>query len=129
VTLSLAELSAVVQDLAPRLAGGRIERIDQPLPDRLILSVWNESSRYWLLVCAHPRFSRAHLLTMRPEKAKPAAGFCNLVRQHMTSVPISSVGQWGEDRIVVIDAVARDKLMQPCKVSLIAELRGQYHPL
>jgi predicted ribosome quality control (RQC) complex YloA/Tae2 family protein len=124
VTLSLAELSAVVQDLAPRLAGGRIERIDQPLPDRLILSVWNESSRYWLLVCAHPRFSRAHLLTMRPEKAKPAAGFCNLVRQHMTSVPISSVGQWGEDRIVVIDAVARDKLMQPCKVSLIAELRG-----
>ncbi len=124
MALSTAELEAVVRDLAPKLQGGRIERIDQPERHKLILTVRKDSSRYWLLVCADPRFSRMHLLTSRPEQGRPAAGFCNLVRQHMTGAPIKAIRQAPEDRIVFVECVERDRLMRPHKVSLVAELIG-----
>lgn len=124
MTLSTAELEAVVRDLKPKLEGGRIERIDQPDRHKLVLSVRKGGARYWLLICAHPRFSRMHLLTSRPEKGPPAAGFCNVVRQHMTSAPVQTVRQVPNDRVVVIESLERDRLLRPHRVSLVAELVG-----
>ncbi len=124
MALSTAEIEAVVRDLKPRLEGGRIERIDQPSRHKLILSIRNGPARYWLLICVHPRFSRLHLLTIRPDQGKPAAGFCNVVRQHMTGAPVKTIRQIRNDRIVVIESEERDRLMQPHRVSLLAELIG-----
>lgn len=124
MALSAAEIEAVVADLKPKLEGGRIERIDQPAPDRLILHVRMEAQRYWLLICAHLRFSRLHLLTRRPEEGTPATGFCNVVRQHMTATPILTLRHTPGDRIVTIEAQGWDRLMRPRPVSLVAELTG-----
>ncbi|MHC4593118.1 MAG: Rqc2 family fibronectin-binding protein [Planctomycetota bacterium] len=120
----MAEIEAVVADLKPKLEGGRIERIDQPDRHKLILSIRNGPARYWLLICVHPRFSRLHLLTVRPDRRKPAAGFCNVVRQHITGATIDAVRQVPNDRVVVIESVGRDRLMQQRRISLAAELIG-----
>jgi len=124
MSLSLAEIQSVVADLKPKLEGGRIERIDQPERHKLVLSVRNGPARYWLLICVHPRFSRLHLLTSRPERVKPAAGFCNVVRQHLTGSPVLALRQMAGDRVVVIESSERDRLMRPHKVSIVAELVG-----
>jgi len=124
MTLSMSEIETVVQELKPRLEGGRIERIDQPEPEQLIVTIRNRGELYWLLLCAHRRFSRLHLLTTRPEQGKPAAGFCNAVRQHLTGSPVVRLRQVPRDRIVIIESAERDKLRRPHKVSLVAELMG-----
>ncbi len=124
MALSTPEIEAVVRDLKPKLEGGRIERIDQPDRHKLILSVRKDAERYWLLLCAHPRFSRIHLLTSRPGEGRPAAGFCNLVRQHLTSGPIVALRQMPGDRVVLIESVERDGLLKPHRVTLVAELIG-----
>ncbi len=124
MALSMAEIRNVVQDLGPRLVGGRIERIDQPEPRDLILTIRSGASLYWLLISAHPRLSRLHLLTTRPERSKPAAGFCNVLRQHITGAPVEGLRQVPDDRVVVIESVERDRLMRPHRVSLVAELTG-----
>ncbi len=124
MTLSMSEIESVVQDLKPRLEGGRIERIDQPEPDRLILTIRNRGELYWLLISAHRQFSRLHLLTTRPPQGEPAAGFCNAVRQHLTGAPVAALRQVPRDRIVVLESAERDKLMKPHRVSLVAELMG-----
>ena len=93
MTLSMAEIQCVVADLAPRLQGGNLERIDQPDMHRLVLRIRNGPARYWLLISVHPRFSRIHLLTSRPEEGKPAAGFCNALRQHLSDAPVVSLRQ------------------------------------
>ena len=127
MSLSGAEIAAVVRDLHPKLVGGRIERVDQPDRHKLVLTVRNGPARYWVLFCAHPRFSRLHLLTSRPEAGKPAAGFCNVVRQHMRLPQITDVrcaGAEGDDRVVFIEAIVRGRLMQPRRLSLVAELTG-----
>ncbi len=124
MTLSMAEIRSVVADLKPRLEGGRVERIDQPDRHRLVLRIRNGPARYWLLVCVHPRFSRLHLLTARPEEGRPAVGFCNVLRQHLTGAPVVSLRQAPGDRVVVIESSERDRLMQPHRVTLVAELVG-----
>lgn len=124
MSLSTAEVAAVVQDLKPRLEGGRIERMDQSDPHRLVLYVRNGPALYWLLICTAPRFSRLHLLTRRPERGKPAGGFCSVLRQHLTTAPLEVLRQVPEDRVVVLGSVFRDRLMRPHPVKLVAELFG-----
>ena len=122
MSLSTAEIQAIVQDLKPRLEGGKIERIDQPDKFKLIFRVRNGPAIYWLQFCAHPRYSRLHLLTSRPDETPPATGFCNVVRQHLTGAPVQGLRQVENDRIVVMDSMERDALKRSHKVRLIAEL-------
>jgi predicted ribosome quality control (RQC) complex YloA/Tae2 family protein len=129
MTLSNAEIDAVIADVGHRLEGGTIERIDQPGSDRLVLNVRNGAERYWLMVCSHPRFSRIHLLTRRPDEGPPAGGFCKMVRQHLTASPVLAVRKVDRDRVVVIESQERDQLMKPHPVSLVAELMGPHSRL
>ena len=124
MTLSMAEIQFLVADLGPKLQGGDLERIDQPDAHKLVLRIRNGSARYWFLISVHPRFSRLHLLTSRPEEGKPAAGFCNVLRQHLSNAPFLSLRQVPGDRVVIIESSERDRLMQPHKVSIVAELVG-----
>jgi len=124
VALSTAEIKAVVADLKPRLEGGRVERVDQPGPERLILHIRNGALRHWLLVCVHGRSSRLHLLTRRPDEGSPVGGFGNVVRRHMTGAPLRTLRQMPGDRVVIIEAVERDRFQRPHPVRLVAELTG-----
>jgi len=124
MSLTTAEIESVVRDLAPRLEGGKIVRIDQPDRWRVILEVRNAGNRYWLQLVAHPRFSRLHLLTHRPKQNDPAGGFCNVVRQHLTGAPVVRLRQVEGDRVVVTESEERDALQRPSPVSLVAELIG-----
>ncbi len=124
MSLSTAEIEMVVKDLAPRLEGGTIARIDQPDKWRLILKVRRGKSRYWMQFVLHPRFSRLHLLTRRPKEGRPAGGMCRVVRQHLTGSPVGRLRQVEDDRVVVLESVERDALLRPSPVRLIAELVG-----
>jgi len=124
MSLSTSEIEMVVRDLAPRLEGGKIVRIDQPDRWRLILHIQRQKRRYWLQLVAHPRFSRLHLLTRRPGQGKPAGGMCNTVRQHLTGAPVLALRQVGGDRVVTLESSERDALLRPCGVQLVAELVG-----
>ena len=124
MSLSTAEIEAVVADLAPRLEGGEIARIDQPDQWRLILHVLRDSKRYWLQFVAHPRFSRLHLLTRRPREGKPAGGLCNVARQHLSGAPLLRLRQIPDDRVVILESVERDAMLRPSPVRLIAEFVG-----
>ena len=124
MSLSAAEIEAVVRDLAPGLEGGKIARIDQPDKYRLILHIRRSKRRYWLQFVVHPRFSRFHLLMRRPEEGKPAGGFCNVVRQHITRSPVEKLCHVEGDRVVILHATRRDALLRPSPVRLIAELIG-----
>lgn len=124
MSLSAAEIEAVVADLAPWLEGGKICRIDQPERHKVILHILSRRKRYWLQFVAHPRFSRLHLLTRRPEQGKPAGGFCNVLRQHITPSQIEKLSHVEGDRVVILEVTRRDALFRPSRMRLVAELMG-----
>mgnify|MGYP000659767658 CR=1 FL=1 len=124
MSLTTVEIGWIVQDLAPRIAGGYIKRMDQPEKHRLVFRIRRGECVFWLLFCTHPQFSRLHLLPSRPEEGEPATGFGNALRQHLTGAPVQGLRQVDNDRVVVLDSVERDALKQPHSVRLVAELIG-----
>jgi predicted ribosome quality control (RQC) complex YloA/Tae2 family protein len=124
MSLSTAEIKAVVADLHEMLEGGNIARIDQPDTHELVFHVHKRGKRFWLKFVTHPRFSRLHLLTHRPSEKKSTGGFCNVLRQHLTGAPLLKLEQISEDRIVSIGSQRRNTLLQTTPVTLIAELVG-----
>ncbi|MFP4029156.1 MAG: NFACT family protein [Candidatus Brocadiia bacterium] len=124
MSLSTAEIKAVVENIRPTVEGAQIGRIDQPDEEILIFELQKGTSKSWLQIVADPRFTRLHLLTRRPGQGKPAGGFCNVVRQHLTGSPVRSLHQVENDRIVILQSVEHDVLMKPQPVRLVAELIG-----
>ncbi|MFP4176838.1 MAG: Rqc2 family fibronectin-binding protein [Planctomycetota bacterium] len=124
MTLSTAEIEEVVEDLAPRLVGGTVHRITRPAKRAFILHIRNDEKRFWLNIVANPQFSRLHLLTHRPDDTGCEGGFCNVLRQHLTGQPVSTLRQVEGDRVVILDVTVRDALLKPSEISLIAELTG-----
>lgn len=124
MSLSTAEIECVVDDLAAKLVGGRIERVDQPASDRIIIHVRRGQSRYWLQIVANPRFGRLGLLTRRPPQGKPVGGFCNVLRQGLAKGSVESLTHVQGDRVVILGLEGHDALLRPAPMRLIAELVG-----
>ena len=124
MSLSTAEIREVVTDLADRLEGGTIVRIDQPEKHRLILHIRREEERYWLQFVASGQFSRLHLLTHRPEKSEPAGGLGKVAWEHLQGSTVKKLRQVEGDRVVVLESQERDALLNASPVHLIAELVG-----
>ncbi len=125
MSLTTAELAMVTDQIRGLLRGGEIVRIDQPDQWRIIFHIRRDAARYWLQLVAHPDFSRLHLLTARPRRQAPAAGFCNLLRQHLTGSPITDITRIEGERVVELHLQKRDALLQPQPLRLVAELTGR----
>ncbi len=125
MSLTTTEITSVVQDIGPLLSGGEIVRIDQLEKYRFVFHIRKDACRYWLQIVVHPQFSRLHLLSGRPKTNKPETGFCNVLRQHLTASPIVSLQQIENDRVVVLESIERDALLNKRCVRLIVELVGR----
>ena len=101
-----------------------MHRIDQPEEHKVVLSMRRGKCRLWLQVCAHPCFSRIHLLTRRPDEGPPATGFGNLLRQHLTGTLLERMSQVEGDRVVMMEFLGRDRMLRPSRAKLVAELVG-----
>ena len=124
MSLSTAEIEMLVRALAPRLVGGRVERIDEPARDRLVLHIRRGKDRYWLQFVVDARFSRLHLLSRRPKPTKPVSGLCNMLRLGVTKSPVLALTQVEGDRVVLMDLIKCDSMLKETPVRLVAELVG-----
>jgi predicted ribosome quality control (RQC) complex YloA/Tae2 family protein len=124
LSLSTAEITSIVQDLKPRLEGASLVRLDQPETRRIILHLRRDERRYWLQIVAAPDYSRLHLLTHRPKKSESSEGFCKIAREHIEGASLRELTQVEGDRVVVLEFEARDALLRPTRIRLIAELIG-----
>ena len=60
-------ISALVQETAEKITGGRIDKIHQPEKNELVLSVRTFDGAYKLLLCANPSFPRFHITEISKE--------------------------------------------------------------
>src|SRR5262249_9636002 len=62
VSLTASEVALVCGELAPVLAGRRVQKVHQPDPQTLLLDLGGK----WLLLSAHRRAARIHALLGKP---------------------------------------------------------------
>lgn len=116
-------LQAVVEEIAPLVAGSRIEKIQQPARDQVVLLLRGNKR---LLLCASPNQPRLHLTEILRDNPSQPPMFCMLLRKHLSSGRIVSVEQIPLERAVTFTIEATDELGEQSRFSLILELLGRH---
>ena len=118
-------LAAAVAE-ARALVGGRIDKIQQPDKDELVLAVRSGGENYRLLLCASPEHCRLQLTGVKRENPIEAPAFCMLLRKRLSGGRILSIDQPNLDRSVYISIEAQNDLGDMVPYTLCAEIMGKY---
>ena len=118
-------LTATLQELAP-IIGGRIDKIQQPERDKIILSLRGSAGNCKLLLCARPGSARLHLTQTAYENPASPPMFCMLLRKHLTGARITALTQPSMERIAILELSTRNELGERAPKRLILEMLGRY---
>lgn len=115
-------LQAVVNEIAPALIGSRIEKIQQPTRDQLVLLLRGNRR---LFICANPNQPRIHMTEQLRDNPSQPPMFCMLLRKHIGNGRIVAVEQSPLERVVTLAIEATDEMGEQSRFSLILEAMGR----
>ncbi len=117
---------AMTQELIRELTQGKIEKIYQPQPEQLLLSVHTAKGRRKLFISASGNHSAVYLTDASPENPAQPPLFCMVLRKHLGAARIQSITQHSCDRIIEIDLETVDELGFNVNKRLICEIMGKH---
>jgi len=120
VALSATEISKVMGECAPVLAGGWIQKMYQPTDRTVVLEIRAPGRTHRLLISCHPDTARIHITTAAFQNPPTPPPFCQFLRAHLQGARIDKIEQIQGDRIIQLALTAKEG---PC--SLVAELTGK----
>ena len=118
-------LRGLTDELAAALTGARIDKVQQPARDTLLLSVYTQLGARRLLISAAGSGSRLNFTNEKYENPDKPPMFCMLLRKHLTGARIDAVEQPEWERMVILSLTARDELGVECHPKLMIELMGR----
>ncbi|MCR5808417.1 MAG: NFACT family protein [Clostridiales bacterium] len=118
-------LSAVAYELRS-LIGGRIEKVQQPEKDELILAIHTADGNTRLLLSASPENGRVCLTDEKKLSPVEAPAFLMLMRKYLTGGRIKSVDQPNMDRIIEFSIETYSELHDAVTVKLVCEIMGRH---
>ena len=104
----------------------KIDKINQPEKDEVILTIRKDRKNYKLLISASSKFPRIHFTETSKENPLKAPMYLMVLRKYLTSGRIVDVYQKDGDRIVIIKVESRDELGFDSEYSLIVEIMGRH---
>lgn len=121
-------LTAVRQELEPRLAGGQVQQLTWLDEMTLVLGLFAPGQgRTNLLLSAHPEHARVQWLSELPARAAPPpeTPFVLLARKHLRGARLRAMHQPRLERLLELDLVGRDDRGQHVGTRLIVEVMGR----
>ncbi len=122
-------LGFMARELRETLNGGKIEKVNQPEKDMLVLLIHAQGKNHKLLLSAAPSFARAHLTNAAYQNPADAPMFCMLMRKHLQAGRITALEQLGGDRVLKITVESKDELGDTAPKELYLELMGRHSNL
>ena len=113
-------------ELDRAVAGGRIDRINQPSKQSIVMSLRLPGKNVLLHITINPQNPAMHLIDKAPENPPEPPMFCMVLRKHLETGRIAGVRQYGLDRLLMLDI---DFLSAGGKIitkTLVVELMGKY---
>ena len=118
-------LSALTAELKEKLVGGRIDKVQQPERDMLLLSLRAKGENLRLLLAAGTGNARVHLTESDFENPAEPPMFCMLLRKHLVGAHISAVYQPDFERLLIIELEGHDEMGFASQKKLVAEMIGR----
>ena len=115
-------LQAVTEELRREIEGLRIEKVQQPARDQIILVLRGNRK---LLLCAGANAPRIQLTALNRDNPAAPPMFCMLLRKHLTGGRITALDQPPLERLVKITIDTSDELGRSGEKTLILEAMGR----
>ncbi|MCL2399756.1 MAG: NFACT family protein [Defluviitaleaceae bacterium] len=119
-------LSSVVHELSTSLTGGRVDKVQQPEPDEILLAVRCKGQNYKLLLTTNANSPRIHLTALSKSNPDQAPMFCMLLRKHLGGGRIKDIIQPAYERIVEIHVESPNEMGDMSIKRLIIEIMGKH---
>jgi len=126
MTIDGLTLHFAVNELNEALTGCKVDKVHQPRPDTVVLSLRAPGKNLRLLVGAGAADSRMHLTEYKYQNPKKPPMFCMFLRKYISGAKVAEISQIGLERIVNISLEAKDELGLPRRLTLVCELMGKY---
>ena len=118
-------LTAVAAELRPALVGARVDKIQQPARDTVVLQLRGRDGGGRLLLSANGNRPRVHLTQAQLENPAQPPMFCMLLRKHLAGGRLAGIRQPAAERMLDLTFDCTDELGVPCRKHLILELVGR----
>ena len=122
-------LHGLTQELTQSLTGARIDKVQQPERDLLLLSVRTQSGNAKLLVHGGVGSARVHFTAGTFENPAEPPMFCMLLRKQILSGRILSIQQMHGDRVIHVDIDTVNELGDHVLRRLVLEIMGRHSNL
>lgn len=122
--LDAVTVSALAKELNERLEGGRIDKVQQPERDMLLLSLRAKGENLRLVIAAGTGNARAGITRGSFENPAEPPMFCMLMRKHLVGARILSVTQPEYERMLIFTLDTHDELGVQSEKKLAVELIG-----
>lgn len=119
-------LHHMVEELRTELLNGRIQKINQPFDQELVLQIRSNRKSHRLLLSAHPVFGRIQLTESTFENPAQPSTFIMVLRKYLQGAVIESIEQIENDRIVEITVSNKNEIGDHIPATLIIEIMGKH---
>lgn len=119
-------LHHIVEELRSELVNGRIQKINQPFEQELVLQIRSNRQSHRLLLSAHPVFGRIQLTQTTFENPAQPSTFIMVLRKYLQGALIESIEQVENDRIVEMTVSNKNEIGDHIQATLIIEIMGKH---
>ena len=123
--LDAITISALAAELREKLEGAKIDKVQQPERDMLILSLRGRSGNCRLLIAAGVGNARVHITGESMENPAEPPMFCMLLRKHLVGARIAALDQPDHERMLVLELYTRDEMGDLSRKKLAVEMIGR----
>ncbi len=122
-------LRKVRNELVREAVGLRVDRVNQPTKDEIVLNLRGKSVNKRLLLCVRADSPRVHFTNHAIDNPPVPPMFCMLLRKYLQGALIKNVRQHETDRILFIDFDATNEIGDRIELTVCIEIMGKYSNL
>ncbi|MGL4247365.1 MAG: NFACT family protein, partial [Lactococcus garvieae] len=119
-------LHHMTAEISEILKGGRIQKINQPFEQELLLTVRSGRTSHKLLLSAHPTFGRIQITQTDFQNPQNPNNFVMILRKYLSGAFIEDIEQVGNDRQLIFHISTKDEIGDAMKIALVAEIMGKH---
>ncbi|NLZ25532.1 MAG: fibronectin/fibrinogen-binding protein, partial [Clostridiales bacterium] len=122
----LFTLKTLSDELCDALAGGKVEKIQQPDGDEVRITIRNKGKSQTLVLSCNPALPRAHITAEKKPNPYTALPLCMLLRKHIAVGALESVDIVNNDRVLRFTFLTKSDLKDISRKYIFVELMGRY---
>ncbi|WP_461204337.1 Rqc2 family fibronectin-binding protein [Clostridium sp. DL1XJH146] len=119
-------LRSIIDNVKDYLIDSKVDKINQPEKDEIILTCRKGRINKKLLISASSNYPRIHFSEINKKNPMKAPMFCMVLRKYLKNSKIIEIKQYDNDRIISMHFVGTDELGFNSEYILFIEIMGRH---